>query len=186
MVTFKSIGYIYPMQRIMIIGSCGSGKSTISHQIQKATGLPLYHLDQYYWKPNWTETPKEEWEQIVTNLAAKDRWIIDGNYGGTMDVRFERADTIVYMDMSTVKCLWRVMGRIYKYHGKVRPDMPEGCAERFDLDFLHYVATYNLVRRKGLLKKLETLKKKKKIISLKNDNDIQAFLSELNVGSTQS
>lgn len=173
------------MQRIMIIGSCGSGKSTISHKIQKATGLPLYHLDQYYWKPNWTETPNEEWGKIVSELAAKDQWIIDGNFGGTMDIRFERADTVVFMDVTTVKCLWRVLGRIYKYHGQVRPDMPQGCKERFDFDFLHYVATYNLIRKKGLLKKLDALRGDKRIITLKNDADIQAFLSEIKSSNIQ-
>jgi len=113
------------MKRIMIIGCCGSGKSTIARKLQKIIDLPLYHLDQYYWKPNWTETPKEEWEPIVKDLASKEKWIIDGNYGGTMDLRFERADVIVYMDIPTIKCLVRVIGRIWKYHGEVRPDMPE-------------------------------------------------------------
>ena len=169
------------MNRIMIIGSCGSGKSTLSHQLKRAINLPLYHLDQYYWKPNWTETPKEKWTTIVSELANKDKWIIDGNYGGTMDIRFNRADTIVYMDISTVKCLWRVMGRMWKYHGKVRPDMPEGCKERFDLDFIHYVATYNLLRRKSLLIKLKELSREKKIFQIKNNKDIKTFLDNIKI-----
>lgn len=167
------------MNRIMIIGCCGSGKSTISRELQKIIDLPLYHLDQYYWKPNWTETPKEEWKEIVTDFANKESWIIDGNYGGTMDLRFERADTIIYMDIPTIKCLGRVVNRVWKYHGKVRPDMPEGCKERFDFDFLHYVATYNLIRRKGLLKKLKMLETEKKIFMIKNDIDIEIFFEDL-------
>jgi len=167
------------MQRIMIIGCCGSGKSTLASKLQAITALPLFHLDQYYWKPNWTETPKEEWEDIVKGLSQKDNWIIDGNYGGTIDVRFDRADTIVYMDISTLKCLGRVIGRVWKYHGNVRPDMPEGCKERFDLDFIHYVATYNLLRRKKLLFKLDKLKNEKQIITIKNQTDINTFLEEI-------
>jgi len=164
------------MKRIMIIGCCGSGKSTLSRKLHEITNLPLHHLDQYYFKPNWTETPKEEWNEIIKNLAHKEEWIIDGNYGGTMDIRFNYADMVIYMDYSTIRCLWRVLGRIWKYHGKVRPDMPEGCAERFDLDFLHYVATYNLLRRKKFLAKLNTLQHEKRIYHIKNDNDIKTLL----------
>ncbi|MEM9547249.1 MAG: DNA topology modulation protein [Bacteroidota bacterium] len=167
------------MKRIMIIGSCGSGKSTLSHRLQEVTHLPLYHLDQYYWKPDWTETPNEEWVEIVSALAQKDEWIIDGNYGSTMDVRFQYADTIVFMNISTMTCLWRVLGRIWKYHGQVRPDMPTGCKERFDLDFLHYVATYNLLRRKRLLQKLELMSTEKKVVIIKNEKDINRFVSSI-------
>ena len=168
------------MNRIMILGCCGSGKSTLSRKLRELTGLPLYHLDQYYWKTNWTETPKDEWEKIVTGLAHKDRWIIDGNYGGTMDVRFEKADTIVYMDIPTVTCLGRVIKRVWKYHGQVRPDMPEGCKERFSFDFLHYVATYNMLRKKKLLNKLNSLEGEKKIYRISKNRDIKTFLSEIN------
>lgn len=168
------------MNRIMIIGCCGSGKSTLSRKLHKVIDIPLYHLDQYYWKPNWTETAKEEWGPIVEKLAQKEEWIIDGNYGGTMEVRFSKADTIIYMDYSTLKCLLRVIKRIWKYHGKVRPDMPEGCKERFDFDFLHYVATYNLLRRKGLLKKLKELEKEKQVFRIKNDEEGRQLLELLN------
>ena len=163
----------------MLIGCCGSGKSTLATKLHAITNIPLYHLDQYYWKSNWTETPKEEWEGIVKGLAQKDDWIIDGNYGGTIDIRFDRADTIVYMDIPTVKCLGRVLGRVWKYHGKVRPDMPDGCKERFDFDFIHYVATYNLLRKKSLLAKLSALEGKKNIYTIKNDRDIKAFLAKV-------
>lgn len=166
------------MKRIMIIGCCGSGKSTLSRRLHQVTNLPLHHLDQYYFKPNWEVTPKEEWKEIVTELANKDQWIIDGNYGGTMEVRFERADTIVYMDYSTLRCLWRVLKRIWKYNGKVRPDMPEGCKERFDMGFLHYVATYNLLRRKKILDNLKAQANKKHVIRLRNDKEIDLFLSK--------
>ena len=167
------------MNRIMIIGCCGSGKSTLAQKMHHITSIPLYHLDQYYWQPNWTETPKDEWKIIVEELAEKENWIIDGNYGGTMDIRFEHADTIVYMDYSTIKCLGRVVKRTFKYKGQVRPDMPEGCKERFDFDFLHYVATYNLIRRKSILKKLTDLKNTKKIIRIRSEKDEDILLANL-------
>ena len=167
------------MKRIMIIGCCGAGKSTLARRLQKIINLPLYHLDQYYWKENWTETPKEEWEPIVADLANKDEWIIDGNYGGTFKPRIDRADTIIYLKYNTLQCLYRVTKRIVKYHGKIRPDMPKGCRERFNFEFFHYVATYNLIRGKKIRMRLETLKSEKEIIVLSSDNEVSKYLSTL-------
>lgn len=167
------------MQRIMVIGCCGAGKSTFSKQLHSLTNIELIHLDQQYWKPNWTETAKADWEKIVSELAAKPKWIIDGNYGATMDIRLERADTLIFLDYPTAKCLWRVTKRIWKYHGQQRPDMPPGCNERFDLEFYHYVATYNLRNRKKTLKKLNTLKESKKVLVFKNDNEANIFLKQV-------
>jgi len=167
------------MQRILVLGCCGAGKSTLSKKLSTITGLELIHLDQHYWKPNWTETPKPEWENIVTQLAAKSKWIIDGNYGGTMDIRLKRADTVVFMDYSTTTCLWRITKRIWKYHKQQRPDMSPGCNERFDLDFYHYVATFNIRNRKKILNKLEPLKASKNILIFKNDKEVSEFLNQL-------
>ena len=165
------------MNRIMVIGCCGSGKSTFSAKLHALTQLELFHLDQYYWKPHWVETPKTEWVKTVQNLANKPEWIIDGNYGGTMDIRIAQADTIIYFDYPTWKCLWRVLKRVFKYWGRERPDMPEGCKERLDFAFLHYVATFNIIKRKKNLAKLESLKTSKKIIIFKNDTEADRFLT---------
>ncbi len=163
----------------MIIGCCGAGKSTLARKLVPITNLPLFHLDQYYWKENWTETPKEEWTPIVENLASKESWIIDGNYGGTFKPRMDRADTIIYLKYNTLQCLYRVMKRIIKYHGNVRPDMPAGCRERFSFEFLHYVATYNLIRGKSILRKLNGLSEEKRIIILESDKEVDQFLQSL-------
>jgi adenylate kinase family enzyme len=167
------------MKKVLVIGCCGAGKSTFSRKLHNIINLELIHLDQYYHKPNWEEPEKEEWEGTVNNLVQKPTWIIDGNYKGTFDIRFKEADTIIYLDYSTIKCFWRVIKRIFSYHGKVRPDMPEGCKERFDLEFLHYVATFNFKNRKGILKRLNAVKEHKKVYVFKTDKKADLFLSEL-------
>ena len=97
------------MKRIMVIGCCGAGKSTLSFQIHAITAIPLYHLDKIFWKKGWQECEREEWISKNQALIKKDCWIIDGNYGSTMDMRLERADTVVYVDRPTITCLSRVI-----------------------------------------------------------------------------
>lgn len=163
----------------MVIGCCGAGKSTFSKKLHDITGLNLVHLDQLYWLPNWTEPPKDKWAEIVARASDEESWIMDGNYGGTMNIRLARADTVIYLDYPTTRCLWRITKRIIKYHGERRPDMPEGCNERFDLDFYHYVATYNLLRRKRLLQMVKDMSSEKSVKILRNDREVDAYLSSL-------
>jgi len=160
------------LKRILILGCCGAGKSTLSRSLAEKVDIPIIHLDQHYWQPNWQEPPKEEWCKTVEDLIKKDSWIMDGNYGGTLDQRIKRADTIVYLDASTITCMYRVIARILKYRGKVRPDMPAGCKERFDLSFLHYVLVFNLVRRKSILKKINGVKEEKKVVIIDSSKNV--------------
>ena len=104
---------------------------------------------------------------------------MDGNYKETFDVRFKEADTIIYLDYSTIQCFWRVIKRIVKYNGKVRPDMPKGCKERFNLEFLYFVATFNQKNRTGILEKLNLIKNKKKVYILKTDKATDKFLAQI-------
>ena len=167
------------LQKILVIGCCGAGKSTFSKKLQSILNLELIHLDQYYHKPNWEEPKQEEWEKTVNSLVQKPSWIIDGNYSGTMDVRIKSADTIIYLDYPTLKCFWRVIIRILKYHGVARSDMANGCKEQFDLEFLHFVATFNYKNRLGIINKLNLIKNKKKVYILKTDKQADKFLAQI-------
>ena len=104
---------------------------------------------------------------------------MDGNYSGTMDVRIKSADTIIYLDYPTLKCFWRVIIRILKYHGVARSDMANGCKEQFDLEFLHFVATFNYKNRLGIINKLNLIKNKKKVYILKTDKQADKFLAQI-------
>lgn len=167
------------MQKILIIGCSGAGKSTFARRLHAVTRLPLIHLDQYYWKPNWVEPDWQEWRQTLAMLLEKPSWIMDGNFGGTMDLRIGKADLVIYLDFPAWLCLWRVLKRVFKYRGKERPDMPEGCREKWDIGFLHYVATFNLTRRKPLLAKLDTYRSEKEILVFTTDKQAADFLENL-------
>lgn len=135
------------MQRVLVIGSPGAGKSTLSHVIASRTGLPLHHLDRMFWLPGWVERDRDEGRALLAEVLAQDRWIIDGNYGSTLPLRVARADTVVWLDYPTMLCLWRVVRRWWRWRGRARPDMTEGCPERLDAEFLWYVFRFRAAWR---------------------------------------
>lgn len=163
----------------MIIGCGGSGKTTFAKKLHRITGIPLIHLDKLYWKPNWEEPGKAEWTAIVKNTIEPERWIIDGNYGSTMHIRFERADTIIFMDRSRCLCLYRMMKRVLTHYGQTRPDMGEGCGEKLDWKFIRYIYGYNDTRRPKILQDLEKLKTHKNVVILSNNREVKHFLEQL-------
>lgn len=131
------------MKRVLVIGPCGAGKSTLSVELGRRLGLPVHHMDQLKWRPGWVECGDDELRTELAAIVSTDRWLIDGNYGGTLAERLARADTVVYLDYPIRLCLWRVTRRILRYRGRTRPDMTEGCPERFDLDFFLYLMMWN-------------------------------------------
>jgi adenylate kinase family enzyme len=131
------------MNRVLLIGPCGSGKSTLARELAPRMGLPLVHMDQMGWQAGWVETEKAELNARLAEVVAQDAWLIEGNYGSTLAPRLERADTVIYLDFPIRLCLWRLIRRVTTLRGQSRPDMPEGCPERFDAAFFWYVMNWN-------------------------------------------
>ena len=112
------------MQRIMIIGSGGSGKTTLARQLGEKTGLPVVHLDQIWWSPgNWKHLEREEFDALLQKELEKPRWILDGNYNRTMEPRLERCDTVIYLDFPRLVSFTGWLRRVIKNRGRARPDM---------------------------------------------------------------
>lgn len=168
------------MKKIALIGSGGSGKSTLARRLGEKLNIEVYHLDTLFWKPNWTPTSKEEQRKVQNELVKKEEWIIDGNYNGTMDIRLNAVDTIIFVDISRVICVYRVFKRMIQYRGKSRPDMAEGNNERFDFDFLKWVWDYPKTKKPVVLNKLEQLPNDKKVIILTSPREVQLFLDKVN------
>ena len=167
------------MKKVVIIGCGGSGKSTFARKLGEILHLPVYHLDALYWKPGWVATPNEEWERIQRELVQKDKWIIDGNYGRTLNIRLAEADTILFFDLSRWITTYRIFKRRIMYHGRTRPDLNEGCPEQLDFQFIKWVWNFRRDKRPGLIEALTTYRAAKKIIVLRKPSEVNKLLEQM-------
>jgi len=169
------------MKRALVIGSGGAGKSTFSRRLGERLGLEVIHLDVAHWRPGWVEPPKEEWRRTVEDLCARESWVMDGNYSGTLESRLAACDTVVFLDLPRVVCAWRVFKRWLTYRGVSRPDMAEGCHEQLDLKFLLWVWNYSKRTRPKVLALLEKHREGKRIVRLGSSAEAEEFLKRLEV-----
>jgi len=167
------------MKRIAIIGPGGAGKSTLARQIGAKTGLPVVHLDAVYWHKGWVETPKVEWAETARELASRPEWILDGNYGGTMDLRLAASDTIIFLDLPPALCAARVLLRFLKYRSQSRPDMAAGCPEKLDFVFLQWIWNYRRDRRPGILTRMNAYAEGRRLVHLQTPGQVRRFLASL-------
>jgi adenylate kinase family enzyme len=157
------------MRRIMVMGPPGAGKSTLSRQLGAQFGLPVFHLDQVWWRPGWIEAPPDEFRADVERIAALPEWVIDGNFTITIECRLRAADTLIYLDCPTWLSLLRVIRRTIRGYGRIRPDMAAGCPEQTDLKFLRFVWSYNRNRRARNLALVESFAGQKIILTARDD-----------------
>lgn len=166
------------MERILIIGCGGAGKSTLARQLGEKLNIPVVHLDQLFWKPGWVERSDEEFDVILEQKLEKPKWIMDGNFNRTMPKWLEKCDAVIYLDFSRFACLRGVAKRVLTNYGKVRPDMGAGCPERFDLDFLKWVWNFNKNKRESYYRLLNEAEGVETIV-LKNRRQVKKFLKSL-------
>ena len=165
------------MKRVAVIGSGGAGKSVFSRELGARTGLPVVHLDRLFWGPNWTPMAEDAWATVVAREASADRWIMDGNYGGTMEIRFARADTVIFLDLPRLLCVASAVWRSFSYRHGTRPDMTEGNRERLDPAFLAWIWNYPRTRRPGILQTLAALPPTTRVVRLRSRGEMRQFLA---------
>ncbi len=143
------------MRKIMIIGCPGAGKSTFARKLRDKTGLPLYYLDMLWHKPDKTTVLRQEFDAALAEIINKDEWIIDGNYGRTLEVRLAACDKIFLFDLPTEVCLQGAEARI----GTKREDMPWVETE-FDPEFKSWIENFKADEMPHVYAKLEKYKNK--------------------------
>ena len=131
------------MDRILVIGCPGSGKTGLAKMLGEKTGLPVIHLDRLWWTGDWENVSREEFDARLEEVLEGEKWIIDGNFSRTMPLRLQHCDTIVYLDYSRWQCLAGMVQRVIGNYGKARPDMGGCCKERFDLEFAKFIWNFN-------------------------------------------
>jgi len=166
------------MRRVLVIGSGGSGKSTVAARLGELLELEVNHLDKFYWRAGWVEPAQDEWIKTVTELMDKDSWVMDGNYSGTLELRLRKCDTIVFLDLPRVLCLWRIVKRFFVYRDGTRPDMAEGCREHLNFEFVSWVWNYPNRSRPKVVRLLQEYAADKQIFWLRSRNEVKKFLSK--------
>lgn len=168
-----------PLQRIMIIGGSGSGKSTLARQIGALSGLPVVHMDPFYWAPGWEQRPEAETRALSLAAAAGQAWVFEGNNVETMDARAERADLIVFLDLPRSLRLFRAVWRSLRRYGQTRPDLPPNCPERISLEYLRRdVWGYDARNRPRALAVLDRWRDRREIVTLTSRAQLRRFLRD--------
>jgi adenylate kinase family enzyme len=165
-------------RRILVIGCSGAGKSTLARGLAARLALPLIHLDAAYWLPNWQHPQKSAWRAKVASLVAREAWVMDGNYAATFDLRMSRAEVIVLLDLPRHVCLRSILWRPIRFWGEQRPDMGEGCIERYDWPFVKYVWGFRDRELPKITAALETLGAGAKLVHLRSRDQVRALLAD--------
>jgi adenylate kinase family enzyme len=171
------------MRKVLLIGAGGGGKSVLAARIAAQTRLPLIHLDALFWKPGWVQMPRDEWRRVIEELVRGDAWIMDGNYGGTLDLRLAACDTVLFLDFPPLMCLWRVLKRQVQFHNKSRPDAGRDCPEQLNWEFLRWIWTYRRKRRPKILETFSVAAVQgKQVIVLRDSKAVEDFMEQVGSG----
>ena len=161
------------MEKIIVIGCPGSGKSRFSRELHRKMGIPLYHLDMLYWNPDKTTVEKSVFLERLAEILEQNEWIVDGNYGSTMELRIKACDTVFFLDYPTEICLDGIRER----RGLPRTDMPWIETEE-DEAFVTFIKSYNTQEKPKVLARLEKYPDKR-VIVFTGREQADDFLSRL-------
>lgn len=162
------------MLKVIVIGSPGAGKSVFSQKLKNIIDLPLYHLDMLYHKKDGTHISKEELEEKLKNIFKEEKWIIDGNYQGTLELRLKECDTVFLLDFPLKDCLLGAESRI----GVKRDDLP-WIEENFNEKFRQAIIEFPKNKLPQIYELIEKYKMNKKIIVFKTREEADNYLEML-------
>lgn len=168
--------------KIMILGSSGTGKTTLGRILSKKLNIKALPLDSVYWKKDWNNISKEDFNTYMKNFLTKNKsWVIDGNYMNNkhFKYRLDSADIIVYLDFGTQLSLQGIHKRANEYKHQVRSDMAEGCVEGIDQVFLQYVTFFNRFKGKYLKSEISKYKNKKQVHIFKTRKELYNWVDSL-------
>ena len=166
------------MEKIVIIGSPGAGKSTLARKLGRKLHIKVVHLDCKFWQPGWKEKPRDMRIDILKKLVQEKQWIIEGTYLDSSEPRLRAADTIIFLDVAPPLCLWRIFKRHYKCQGNPRHDLKEGCEDKLNLIRTLKVLVFPFRGRRTLKQKLRKFPPQK-VIWLRSSKEVEDFLVKI-------
>ncbi len=166
----------------MVMGCSGGGKSSLSKKIAKITGLRLIHMDFFYFEPNWIMRDNDMIMQDVLSAIKHDGWVFDGNHSSTQDARAEKSQMIIWVDIPRWRCLLNVVMRTWKYRGRARPDMADGCNERLTWDFIKFIWGFKHRGNVKIAKLIEDHQMAKFTFRLKSYAEVNALVARFENG----
>ncbi|WP_196814234.1 NUDIX domain-containing protein [Butyrivibrio sp. LC3010] len=160
------------MKKVIVLGCSGSGKSTFAIKLHEKLGLPLYHLDNIWWKADKTHVSRDEFDAKLDKLVKLDSWIIDGDYSRTYEKRIAACDTIFFLNYSEDTCMDGISKRV----GQTRPDIP-WTEEKIDPELVELVRNYEKENRPKLLE-LFAQYPEKNVITFKTREEADKWITE--------
>ncbi len=173
------------MKRIVFLGCAGSGKSTFSKRLGEKLNIPVTHLDTLYWKPGWVEEEKEIFIKKQLEIIEQDTWIMDGNYRDSLELRLERCDTIIYLDVPRIVSIFGIYQRYFTYKNKSRDSITAGCEEKIDSSFFNWVWHFNKRSRPMLMDKINKTNGKN-ILIFKTRKALRKYIDSINEDASKS
>jgi adenylate kinase family enzyme len=166
-------------RRVAVVGAGAAGKPTLARQLGRVLGLPVVHLDAHHYGPGWRPAARADWVARQRRLVAGERWVLDGNYAGTLPARLDHADMVVFLDLPPLLCAWQVVVRWAL--GRLRPalDLPLGLRPKLDPQFLASVLGFRRRRRPALLAELARCSQDRAVVVPGSRRAVRRFLAEL-------
>src|SRR3977135_1034808 len=159
------------MQRVVILGRGASGKSTLARRLGAITSLPVIELDKLFWQPGLLPTSQESWSAVQERLAGQAQWIMDGDLGpyDAVEVRLRRADTVILLDFSLVRCAWQAITR-----SRERPD------------FWRWVVAYRRTYPHLLLRAIAQHARPADVLIFRDPRAVERFLDTMRASETSN
>jgi len=165
------------MEKIVIIGSPGAGKTTLAKELGSMLKIKVFHLDRFFWQRGWKRKTRDTRIDILQMLVREKQWIIEGTYLCSSESRLNAADTIIFLDIPPLVCLRRMTKRHSQYRGRSRRDIPDGCTDKLTLFRMLKVLVFPLREGRKLEENLCNYKYKQ-IIWLHSGKEVEDFLAQ--------